>query len=337
VLDVIVNVRMTVVRLRDGGLFVHAPVAPTRECVRLVRELGAPVRYIVLPTTAVEHKVFLGPFARAFPEASVYAAPGQWSFPLNLPLSLLGLFPRRLDGTLADAGLLRDGRPAPWADEIDHAVLETPLGLGPFVEVVFFLKRLRTLLVTDCVVAVPSEPPPVCAADPLPLLVRSKNSRDPLPSASDQAALRRGWAKTVLFALFFQPADVSFGLDGFVWQEGWRGAFERLAAPRLLVPPILQALVFNKRPDTVLAWVDRVSRWPFTRIISCHLGGPIAAGPRDFSRAFDFLRDERQPQNPLLAFAGRAFPTAEVSPFAAADMSVIRGLSSLLSSTGLVK
>ena len=55
-LDVIVNIRMTVVRLRDGSLFVYAPVAPTRECLRLLRELEAPVRYIVLPTSAVEHK-----------------------------------------------------------------------------------------------------------------------------------------------------------------------------------------------------------------------------------------------------------------------------------------
>ena len=56
VLDVLVNVRMTVLRLRDGSLFVHAPIAPTPECLRLLRELGAPVRYIVLPTSAVEHK-----------------------------------------------------------------------------------------------------------------------------------------------------------------------------------------------------------------------------------------------------------------------------------------
>lgn len=34
-------------------LQVHAPVAPTQECVRLVEELGEEVRYIVLPTTAV--------------------------------------------------------------------------------------------------------------------------------------------------------------------------------------------------------------------------------------------------------------------------------------------
>lgn len=57
VLDVLVNTRMTVLKLRDGSLFVYAPVAPTRECLRLVRELEAPVRYIVLPTSAVEHKV----------------------------------------------------------------------------------------------------------------------------------------------------------------------------------------------------------------------------------------------------------------------------------------
>ena len=28
-----------------------------------------PVEYIVLPTFAIEHKIYLGPFARKFPEA----------------------------------------------------------------------------------------------------------------------------------------------------------------------------------------------------------------------------------------------------------------------------
>ena len=337
VLNVVVNVRMTVVKLKDGSLFVHAPVAPTRECLRLVRELDAPVRYIVLPTSAVEHKVFLGPFARAFPEASVYAAPGQWSFPLNLPLSLLGLFPRKLDGTLGDAGRLRTGELAPWASEVDHALLETPLGLGPFVEAVFYVRALRTLLVTDCVVGVPQEPPEVCAADPLPMLVRSKDSRAPLPDNTREAR-RQGWAKTVLFALFFQPADVSFDARGFTWGSGWGAAFDRLAAPRLLVPPILQALVLNKRPRLVLDWVERVARWPFTRIISAHLGGPIQAGPREFSAAFDFLREgeaEAGPAGWLAGLLGR--PGGEVSPFGDKDMSTIRAINSVLESTGVVR
>jgi hypothetical protein len=42
-----------------------------QECINLLKELGAPVEYIVLPTFAYEHKVFVGPFARRFPNAKV--------------------------------------------------------------------------------------------------------------------------------------------------------------------------------------------------------------------------------------------------------------------------
>jgi hypothetical protein len=58
--QVLVNVRMTVVALKGGGLWVYNPVAPTPECVRQMRELEAqygPVKYVVLGTYAVEHKV----------------------------------------------------------------------------------------------------------------------------------------------------------------------------------------------------------------------------------------------------------------------------------------
>jgi len=55
--NVTTPIRATVVRLADGRLWVHAPVAPTKECLRLLNELGGEVAYIVLPTTAFEHKV----------------------------------------------------------------------------------------------------------------------------------------------------------------------------------------------------------------------------------------------------------------------------------------
>jgi hypothetical protein len=29
------NIRMTVVKLKSGGLWVHAPIAPTRECIQV--------------------------------------------------------------------------------------------------------------------------------------------------------------------------------------------------------------------------------------------------------------------------------------------------------------
>ncbi|CAN0315832.1 unnamed protein product, partial [Laminaria digitata] len=94
--NVSVNIRMTAVKLEEGGLWIHAPVAPTEECIRLVEELGEEVRYIVLPTTAFEHKVYVKPFSDRFPRAKVYVCPGQWSWPVNLP-------PRfRVDGTLCE-------------------------------------------------------------------------------------------------------------------------------------------------------------------------------------------------------------------------------------------
>jgi hypothetical protein len=89
---VVIPIRMTVIRLEKGGLLVYAPVAPTPECLRLIGELidkYGEIKYIILPTSSgLEHKVFVGPFARKFPKAQVFVAPDQWSFPLNLPLKL---------------------------------------------------------------------------------------------------------------------------------------------------------------------------------------------------------------------------------------------------------
>ena len=194
VLDVIVNIRMTVVVLSgpDGGLFVHSPVAPTDECVRLMRELEGrhgPVRHIVLPTTAVEHKIFVGPFAKRFPDAEVYVAPRQWSFPLNLPIGFLGLFPRRANVLSTDGG-----GDEPWRSEFDCAVLNLTVGIGPFVECAFFHKPTRTLLVTDCVFKIPRDPPEVCCVDPAPLLFRARD--DDADEIEDTDEGRRvGWLK----------------------------------------------------------------------------------------------------------------------------------------------
>ena len=106
---------MTVVKLAAGGLLVYAPVAPTVECVRLVNELvtkHGDVKYIILPTSSgLEHKVFVGPFARCFPQAQVFVAPHQWSFPVNLPLSWLG-FPQKRTQVLPE-----DSSQSPFADE----------------------------------------------------------------------------------------------------------------------------------------------------------------------------------------------------------------------------
>ena len=160
---------------------------------QLVKELGAPVEYIVLPTFAYEHKIFVGPFSRKFPRAQVWVAPRQWSWPLNLPLEFFGIFRAK---TLKD-----DDTSTPWADEIEQKVLSCPEvgiimfpalsftvispllvsdaflsifpGIGPYVEVAFYHKHSRTLLVTDAVIFVPRQPPECISKESL--LASAKN------------------------------------------------------------------------------------------------------------------------------------------------------------------
>ena len=59
----------------------------------------------------------------------------------------------------------------------------------------------------------------------------------------------------------------------------------------LLVAPILQKLLFNREPQLVLDWVNKISRWNFKRIIPCHLANNIQATPREFREAFSFLEE----------------------------------------------
>ena len=76
VVNVNVPVRQTVIKLADGGLWVHNPVAPTAECISMVQALEAKhgaVRHIVLGTLGLEHKALAGPFTRCFPLAKVPA------------------------------------------------------------------------------------------------------------------------------------------------------------------------------------------------------------------------------------------------------------------------
>ena len=91
---VAVPIRLTVVKV-PGGLMLVNPLPPTGELRALIRTLEAehgPVRSIVLPTASgLEHKLPLAPMARAFPEADLWVCPGQWSFPVNLPLPWLGI------------------------------------------------------------------------------------------------------------------------------------------------------------------------------------------------------------------------------------------------------
>ena len=307
---VVVPIRMTVVRLDEGGLLVYSPVAPTGECLSLLQELidrYGEVKYIILSTiSGVEHKVFVAPFARKCPQARVFVAPDQWSYPIDLPLSWLG-FPKERTFVLPE-----NSKDTPFGDQFDYAVLKTlDLKTGYFTEVAFFDRTSKSLLVTDSIVSIPAEPPSIFDLDPTPLLFHAKDGA--LETVVDTPQNRRkGWQRISMFAMYFQPTVLSvprwkkvfadafkapdkskknyFGLYPFRWREDWQQCFNALSNNgRLFVAPILQTLILNRAPEDVLQWADAIALWDFQLIIPCHFTAPIRAKSEEFRQAFTFL------------------------------------------------
>jgi hypothetical protein len=341
ILCVVVPIRMTVVKLAAGGLLVYAPVAPTNECIRLVEELVAEhgdVKYIILPTVSgLEHKVFVGPFARRFPQAQVWVAPDQWSFPVDLPLSWLGIPAQRTHI------LPTDRRQTPFGDEFDYAILGSlDLGTGRFGEVAFLHQSSRTLLVTDTVISLPNTPPPIVELDAYPLLFHAKDSaQDPI--VDTPLHRQKGWQRICLFALYFRPSVLEirkwgevfrsaftasdrskkgyFGLFPFQWRADWQRSFDALSGNgRLFVAPILQALILNRAPQTTLTWANQIASWNFDRIIPCHFTAPIVCTPQQFRQAFNFLEA----------------PSGMINILPEADFQVLRDIDRVLDQRGIL-
>jgi hypothetical protein len=125
IFDVQIPLRMTVVKLSDGGLFLYNPVAATPQCLDMLKSLindHGPLRHIVVGSVALEHKVYAGVLAQKMPNAQVWLTPGQYSFPANLPNPFLG-FPLSRTRDIpkpADA-------PEEWKKDFDF------LTLGPLI------------------------------------------------------------------------------------------------------------------------------------------------------------------------------------------------------------
>jgi hypothetical protein len=122
-----VGTRMTVIRLADGGLFLHSPVRLDADTRAALDALG-PVRAVVAPSKV--HHFFVGDYLAAYPAARGWAAPG--------------LAEKRAD--LAFHGMLSDEAPALWRGQIEQHLFRGAPGIN---EVVFFHPPTRTLLLTD--------------------------------------------------------------------------------------------------------------------------------------------------------------------------------------------
>ena len=125
--------RMTVIKLPDGGLLLHSP---TRSTPGLRAEMDAlgPVRAIVAPNLA--HWMYAPEWQRTYPDAKLWAAPG---LSRREQVKKAGL---RIDAILSDTV------PAEWASMLE--LIPVPGGLG-FTEVALFHRPSRTLVLADLV------------------------------------------------------------------------------------------------------------------------------------------------------------------------------------------
>ena len=309
-------IRMSVVAVHPNdpakrGLVVYAPVAPTKECLRLLQELidkYGPVRDIIDPSTAVEHKVNAGPFARAFPEANFYVVDKQYSFPLNLPNSFLGLpsWTKPLPRSSRDNDM--------WGGELEHEVLTVKPGIGSmFQDVALYHKASDTMLICDAVFAVTEEPPIILTEEEeytRALLFHARDEKDDVVKDTLENR-RKGWRRIVLLFNFFFPGsgrgDLGLGpvieaLKTPTYKDGWGGwkpfswgddevkDFERFSAGgKPTVLPIIQ-IILARGPDEVQRWLDVVTKWNFKRVVPSHLDAPLALNPSQFEDAFAFVK-----------------------------------------------
>jgi hypothetical protein len=207
ILNVQVPLRMSIVKLKSGGLLVYDPIAATPECLSMVRSIVSehgPIKHIVLGSVALEHKVYSSVFAQKFKDAQVWIQKGQYSFPLNLAPSLLG-FPQGRTKYVPDS---IDEAPEDWKDTLDLQTLGPIISKdGAFGETVLYHKPSKTLLVTDTVVEVTPEPPETFDYDPKPLLYHARDTITDVVQDTPETR-RKGWRRIVLFGLFFTPSSI---------------------------------------------------------------------------------------------------------------------------------
>jgi len=319
-------------------------LAPTQEFLELVESCGngngnyngndndngsnGVVAHVVVPTYALEHKVFVKDCLKRWPDAQLWTSPGQFSFPFAASEQFVfgkpvtGVLEKKKRGTntATTTGGATDMVVPPWSDEIDYATLEGgtfDIGGKPttLCETAFFHEASKSLIVTDAVAQIPTTVPPLNDPEQL-LLISKRSTDDPTPKDTPEARLV-GWKKTALLVSYFFPEHEEFDPNkaGVVfWTEGWQDNFDALAG-RLLVPPVVRTLIYSQNPSRVKEWVDTIvgngvandgndndsesstststsnGGWDFEQIVPAHFEAPIAATPKDFAGAFRFLED----------------------------------------------
>jgi hypothetical protein len=126
------STRMTVVRLKNGDLFLHSPVAFDTTLAGRLQSMGR-IRHLVSPNQF--HYAHIGEWSGVFPDAVTWASPGVRARARARGIDVQ--FKRDL-GALA---------PVEWRDEIEQTVVPG----GIFGEIVFFHKVSKTVILADTI------------------------------------------------------------------------------------------------------------------------------------------------------------------------------------------
>ena len=129
--------RMAIIRLNDGNLFVHSPIALSKTIKDSIDSIGKP-RFIIAPNTM--HHLFLKQFYDQYSDIELYIVPGL----------------RKKLPDLLNAKDLVDGLDYPWNNEIKQHHVK---GIPKLEEVVFFHPLSKTLVLTDLAFYITADKP----------------------------------------------------------------------------------------------------------------------------------------------------------------------------------
>ncbi|HYF07094.1 MAG TPA: DUF4336 domain-containing protein [Acetobacteraceae bacterium] len=127
-------IRMTVVRLPDGGVWLHSPTPFSGALDAALRAIGA-VRHLVAPDTA--HWSHIPAWQARHPDAVLWGVPG------------LAERAARKGAALRFDRVLEEAPPDAWSGVMEHAMFRFP----GFAELAFFHPSTATLILTDTVQA----------------------------------------------------------------------------------------------------------------------------------------------------------------------------------------
>jgi hypothetical protein len=207
-------VRMTVLRLPDGGLLLHSPTRYSKVLKQALDAIG-PVRHLVAPNLA--HWMFLQEWQAAYPEATTWAAPGLRD---RKQVHKSGL---RLDRELTGDA------PGAWGGAVELVMV--PGGFG-FHETALFHHSSRTLMLTDLVMNLEAEKVPSLLRP----IARLFGITDGMPPPYLRAVVklrREEAAQAAQHLISLQPSRVIFAHGEWFEQNG-TGALRQ--ALRWLLP-----------------------------------------------------------------------------------------------------